>query len=185
MGVGPELDALSCFSSRDEGGDAGGGSNRFEKIVVPILAAGAAVVLLLIFLLIMLFRHRRHQQASAEKEAAMQQQMSDYQAQLEKEKEVSKNEKAELQKMRQQYRMLAMDLLANTAGSGSDGGTARDKAPSGEVCPLPPASRCPCCTRPRCLSFFRCPCGACPCCLWLLSVRLALQRGDLIRNKRL
>lgn len=68
-----------------------------------------------------------------EKEAAMQRQMSTYQAQLEREKEQSKNEKAELAKMRAQYKMLAMDLLANTGASGERKGrtSERERSKSG------------------------------------------------------
>ena len=131
-----QLDPIQCYGAEDP---EPGSGDRKERITIAVLASAAAFVLILLFVLLALHRHRKGQRVALEKEEAMRRQMSTYQEQLEREKEQSKNEKAELQKMRAQYKMLAMDLLANTGASDgkkssdrggrerSDGGGDRDR----------------------------------------------------------
>jgi preprotein translocase subunit SecG len=114
----PLLDPSACYGAQDDTtAGARGGSSNVGK-VTAIAASVAALALLVCIALLVVLRHRKQQAKARRKEAEMKQQMSNYQQQLEKEKEQSKNEKAELQKMKAQYKMLAMDLLANTGGSG-------------------------------------------------------------------
>lgn len=107
-----------------DGGRATAGVNR--DVTVPLIASSVALVTLLSLALFVLWRHRRFQRLNRHKEEEMQMQIGNYEQELEHHRERSKNEQAELQKVKMQYKMLEMDLLANTAGSG-------DKPPSGVV----------------------------------------------------
>ena len=115
--TGP-FEALTCFGADGVASGSVTTAGSSSRVVIASVVSVAAFVALLLLAAIVVWRHRKLQQRAREREAEMKRQMSNYQQQLEKEKEHSKNEKAELQKMKAQYKMLAMDLLANTGGSG-------------------------------------------------------------------
>lgn len=112
------LELLTCHelqpSSTEENVSSSSGNSRSE-LVVPLVAASLAIATLLTVALLVLWRHRRGQRANRMKADEMQMQIGKYMQQLEKHREKSRNEQAELQKVKMQYKMLEMDLLANTA----------------------------------------------------------------------
>lgn len=112
------LEFLTCHELEPSGteqdvGSSSGSSRSY--LVVPLVAAALAVATLLTVALLVLWRHRRAQHANRMKADEMQMQIGKYMQQLEKHREKSRNEQAELQKVKMQYKMLEMDLLANTA----------------------------------------------------------------------
>nr|BAV58352.1 hypothetical protein [Ulva partita] len=126
------LEYITCHALEpsEEGGADGDGSATgvSRDVTVPLIASSVALVTLLSLALFVLWRHRRFQRLNRHKEEEMQMQIGNYEQELEHHRERSKNEQAELQKVKMQYKMLEMDLLANTAGSG-------DKPPSGVADP--------------------------------------------------
>jgi hypothetical protein len=131
------LEPLVCYGVEEPNSKQEKKGSKKKQITITVVVSAAALVVLLLFALCALHRHGKAHRVALEKEAAMRRQMSTYQAQLEREKEQSKNEKAELAKMRAQYKMLAMDLLANTGASGEKKGKTserdRERKPGGKV----------------------------------------------------
>eukprot|EP00892_Ulva_mutabilis_P008873 jgi/Ulvmu1/6358/UM029_0066.1 len=127
-----DLEYITCHALEpSEDGtptDGGAGTGVSRDVTIPLAASSVALVTLLSLALFVLWRHRRFQRLNRHKEEEMQMQIGNYEQELEHHRERSKNEQAELQKVKMQYKMLEMDLLANTAGSG-------DKPPSGVADP--------------------------------------------------
>jgi hypothetical protein len=117
-----DLELLTCHElypqHQKESELARKGSSTLEQITIPLIASAVALVTLLAVAFCVLWRHKRQQRLARLKEEEMQIQIGNYEQQLEHHRERSKNEQAELQKVKMQYKMLEMDLLANTAGSG-------------------------------------------------------------------
>jgi hypothetical protein len=123
-----DLEFLTCHGMQDEttSDQPSSGKSTRSAILFPLIGSGLAVVAILAIVLLVLWRHKRQQRANRMKADEMQMQIGKYMQQLEKHREKSRNEQAELQKVKMQYKMLEMDLLANTAS----GKTASAKAPS-------------------------------------------------------
>lgn len=125
-----DLEYITCHalepSEKSAASDGGAAAGVSRDVTIPLIASSVALVTLLSLALFVLWRHRRFQRLNRHKEEEMQMQIGNYEQELEHHRERSKNEQAELQKVKMQYKMLEMDLLANTAGSG-------DKPPSGVV----------------------------------------------------
>jgi TolA-binding protein len=112
------LELLTCHElqpSATAPTDSSSSSSNRSDLVVPLVASSLAVATLLAVAVLVLWRHRRAQRANRMKADEMQMQIGKYMQQLEKHREKSRNEQAELQKVKMQYKMLEMDLLANTA----------------------------------------------------------------------
>lgn len=149
------LELLTCHEmlpSDSEEDVSSGSSSRGSSLVVPLVATGLAVATILTVALLVLWRHRRAQRANRMKADEMQMQIGKYMQQLEKHREKSRNEQAELQKVKMQYKMLEMDLLANTA-SGKTATSAKGLASAEEKIATDATVR-PCCLIARSRAVF-------------------------------
>jgi uncharacterized membrane-anchored protein YhcB (DUF1043 family) len=111
------MEFLTCHELQPSDTKESVGSSNWKsrsRLVIPLVATGLVITFILGVALFLLWRHRRAQRANRMKADEMQMQIGKYVQQLEKHREKSRNEQAELQKVKMQYKMLEMDLLANT-----------------------------------------------------------------------